>query len=316
MSNEKKIPVIIDTDPGIDDALAILLAAACDRLAIVGLTSVAGNVSAQHTFKNALDLADYLGLGCPVAKGAQTQLSGRCAGTAADIHGESGLGSIVLPPAKSGFDPRPAWDFIYDAARERSGELTLIAIGPLTNLALCIQKHPDVKNHIKQIVLMGGGICGGNRTPYAEFNFWVDPSAANIVFRSGIPLAMAGLNVTQRTGVPNALLSELAATPSLAAPLLKGAAESYPSRARHTGGEPVSVVHDAVAVFYAAYPELCKTEPCKITVVDREGDERYGESLADFVDTAGINTTLIKSIDMPAYLDQYKHMNEYYAKMN
>lgn len=313
---DKRIPVIIDTDPGIDDALAILLAASCERLELVGLTPVAGNVCAAHTFKNALDLADYLELGCPVAKGAEHQLTIQCPGSASDVHGETGLGNVVLPPAKQLYDSRPAWDFIYDTAKARGGELVLIAIGPLTNIALCIQKHPDVKNYIKQIVIMGGGVSGGNRTPFAEFNFWVDPPAAGVVFRSGIPIAMAGLNVTMQTGVPTEYLIGLSKTPSRVSKILSGAVETYHDRARARGGQEVSIVHDAVAVFYAAYPEHCHTEMCAITVNEDGEDERFGESVADFENPIDFNTALIESIDMDAYLAQYKHMNDHYANMN
>lgn len=307
------IHVIIDTDPGVDDALAIMLAEACDRLKIVGLTSVDGNVKEEHTARNALDLCDFLDIGCPVARGAATQLEVQIPQRGEHIHGEKGMGGVELPYSDASFDSRPAWDFIYEVAREHGGALTLVAIGPLTNVARAIIAHPDLGEHLKQIVIMGGSTTRGNRTPYAEFNFWADPPAAKVVFESGIPIAMAGLNVTLVTGVPTALLDELSARPSRLEGMLEKMAHSYSDRVAGRGEKPVSIVHDAIAVFYAAYPELCTSERCKITINADPASDEWGRSVADYSDPAAFNTTLITGVDMQKYLSCYEDMTAYFA---
>lgn len=311
----EKIPVIIDTDPGIDDTLAILLAAASERLQVLGLTPVDGNVRAEHTFRNALDLADFIGQGWTVAKGADHQFRVPCFGRAEDVHGERGLGSVTLPASRRAFDPRPAWDYIYDEARAHSGALVVVAIGPLTDLALCLEAHPDVRRHLREIVLMGGSTARGNRTRYAEFNFWVDPAAADAVFRSGIPITMAGLDVTLRTGVPADYLLRLAAEkPSRISSILSGSASTYNDRAMGRSNEAVSIVHDAIPVFFAEHPEWCTAERCEITICTDPADEHYGQSLRSTDDPARFNTRQITGVDMDRYLSRYEHMRDYFTK--
>ena len=307
------IPVIIDTDPGIDDAFAIMLTAASDRLDVVGLTSVDGNVKEKYTARNALDLACFLGIGCPVARGDGTQLEAPVPNHGEHIHGVSGMGGVTLPRCEAAFDERAAWDFIYDTAKAHSGELVLLAIGPLTNVARAIIAHGDLKDYIRQIVIMGGSTEGGNRTPYAEFNFWADPPAAKVVFESGIPIAMAGLNVTLKTGVPISLLDELSERPSRLKGMLTQMARDYSDRVVGNDNTHVSIVHDAIAVFYAAHPEWCETQRCKITVDADISSEQWGRSLADYSDPESFNTTLITNVDMQKYLAEYERMVEYFA---
>ncbi|MDO4566991.1 MAG: nucleoside hydrolase [Oscillospiraceae bacterium] len=309
----KAKPVIIDTDPGVDDAFAIMLAAASERLEIVGLCSVDGNVKEEHTARNALDLAEFLSLGCPVARGAAEQLEVPIPERGEHIHGERGMGEVRLPKAAGDFDSRPAWDFIYDKALEYAGELVLIAIGPLTNIALLLQKHPDVKPLIKQLVVMGGSTTRGNRTPFAEFNFWADPPAARLVFESGLNTVMAGLNITLETGVPLSLIDELSERPSRLRGILKEMSEAYSDRAAGFGDVPSSIVHDAVAVFYAAWPELCETRRCEITINTEAGGERWGQSLASCENPARFNAEVIEKIDMERYLALYGEMIDYFA---
>ena len=312
---EERIPIIIDTDPGIDDAIAIMLAQASDRLEIVGLTPVDGNVPAAHTFQNALDLSEFLGIHCPVAKGAQTQLELPVAHHGEDVHGATGLGKLVLPAADADFDPQPAWDFIYEKAKAMQGRLVLVAIGPLTNVAKAIRLHPDLREYLREIVLMGGGTEGGNRTPFAEFNFWVDPPAAQIVFESGIPITMAGLNVTLKTGISIDFIHSLAQKKSRIGEILEMLVETYNDKALGRGGRGVSIVHDAIPVFFLAHPECCTTEQCKITVNTVRGSERWGQSVADYADEAHFNTRLITDVDMRAYERFYEEMTAFFAHL-
>ncbi|MEG1181746.1 MAG: nucleoside hydrolase, partial [Oscillospiraceae bacterium] len=279
---DRKIPIIIDTDPGIDDAVAIMLAAASDRLNIVGLTPVDGNVSAKYTIPNALKISEFLKIDCPVAKGATHQLLTKNTIFASGTHGTDGLGGVKLPEPKGDYDKRPAWDFIYDTAKEFGKELELVAIGPLTNVALAIKNHPDLKDYIKCINIMGGGTEGGNRTAFAEFNFWVDPPAAEIVFKSGIPIVMAGLNVTLKTGISLSFIDDLAKRKSLIAPVVKQLVSKYKDVEKNKDGEVSSVIHDAIPVAYVIDPSMCETKRCKVTINAIMDDERWGESAASF----------------------------------
>ena len=163
---EKKIPVIIDTDPGVDDALAIMIAAASEKIDLLGITPVDGNVSAVFTHKNALNLVSFLGIDADVAEGSYDQLVYRF-GRYASAHGAEGMGGVELPLSDRKFHELRAWDYIYEKAKEHNGELVIIAIGPLTNIARTLIMHPDIKTMIKKIVMMGGSTTRGNVTPYA-----------------------------------------------------------------------------------------------------------------------------------------------------
>lgn len=307
-----RIPVIIDTDPGIDDALAIMLAQASGALDIVGITPVDGNVKEEYTSRNALNLAEFLGLGCPVTRGATQPLSSPAPRRAEKVHGETGFGSVVLSPAKSDFDPRPAWDFIYDKAVEL-GHLTIIAIGPLTNIATLLTLHGDVKEHIDRIIIMGGSTGPGNVTEFSEFNFWADPRAAKIVFESGIDLVMVGLNVTLFTGVPIKMLEEIGRQETRIASVVRDMTRDYSDRVGNRQDESTSVIHDAIAVFYAIHPECCTVERAYVHIDDTEQGPHRGQSVAEYDDPARFNTTVITDVDMQRYKQCYLDMIDFFA---
>lgn len=195
-----KRPFIIDCDTGTDDAIAIIAALGIEEMDIVGITSVNGNVGERYTSANNLDLMEYLGYDIPVAHGAILPLSGKKdTATDARIHGQKGLGSIILPDAiNSNFDERIASRFIYEEAKKRNGELELLVLGPMSNIAICVIQYPDFKDYIKHIYFMGGSTVGGNINSTAEFNIWADPEACHTVLNSGIPLTMVGLNVSNQ----------------------------------------------------------------------------------------------------------------------
>ena len=308
---EKKIPVIIDTDPGVDDAIAIMIAASSGKLDIKGITPVDGNVKYYHTFPNALRLVEFLKLDCPVAKGAETQLEKPCP-TTASCHGKTGLGSVELPEPTTPYHEKRAWDFIYDTARDCGGELEIIAIGPLTNIAKLVLEHPDAKDYVKRIICMGGSTEEGNMTPYAEFNFWVDPAAAKVVFESGIPIVLAGLNVTLKTGISFRFIDQLCerAGASPYAKALKEFVSSYSDTHDNKEGEHASVVHDATAVMYAVDPEGCTTERCHIEI--KVDEEQYGRSYPTYGDPSSYNTTVITDLDMRRYEQLYLNMMDYF----
>jgi inosine-uridine nucleoside N-ribohydrolase len=193
--------VIIDTDPGVDDALALLLAMRSPELKIEGITAVAGNVPLDLTLPNALRMVEIAGRNdIPVAAGASGPLLRRLV-TATYAHGENGLGGAVFPEPKRKPVAEPAAEFIRQTIRKHPGEITLLTIGPLTNIAAALNSDKELAGMVRGLVMMGGSLSGGNITPAAEFNVYVDPEAARIVFQSGIPITMVGLDVTRKTSL-------------------------------------------------------------------------------------------------------------------
>lgn len=191
--------IIIDTDPGIDDALAILLAlSAKEELDVLALTTVNGNVDIEKVTKNAfkiLDVAERQDI--PVYQGNRKPLM-RENSMPADCHGDDGLGNIGMEDSVRVPEEESAADFLIRKAREEKGDITLVPIGPLTNIAEAVRKDPEFAENVKEVVIMGGAVCGGNVTPHAEFNFWVDPEAAKMVFQAGFKkIVMVGLDATK-----------------------------------------------------------------------------------------------------------------------
>ena len=197
--------VVWDMDPGIDDALALLLALKSPKVQILGITTVAGNAPVEMTSDNARCILEFLGEGSiPVAMGAANPLKHPLE-NALGYHGPDGLGNCNLPPPKQSLYPVKAWDFIARLVFDAPGELTLLATGPLTNVAYAFEMHPELPKLLDKLVLMGGAYNltpwgKGNRTPFAEFNIWQDPEAAHIVFDSGADIFAVGLDVTMEPG--------------------------------------------------------------------------------------------------------------------
>lgn len=191
--------VIIDTDPGVDDAFALLFAMRSPELKIEAITAVSGNVPLELTLPNALRMVEIAGrTDIPVAAGAKVPLLRRLV-TATYAHGNNGLGGAVFPEPKTKPADEPAAELISRIIRKYPGEVTLIPVGPLTNIATALNTDPNLAPLVRGITLMGGSLTGGNITPAAEFNIYVDPEAAKIVFQSGIPITMVGLDVTRKT---------------------------------------------------------------------------------------------------------------------
>ena len=193
----KKIPIILDGDPGHDDAIAWVLAQANPALDILAITTVCGNQTIEKTTYNAQRICSLIDLKVPLGKGGPNPLFSDPI-IAPSVHGESGLDGPELPEPSFDISPYPAAELIARTVEASPEPVTLVPTGPLTNIALFLLAYPELKSKIRQISLMGGGIMYGNWTPAAEFNILVDPEAADIVFRSGIPIIMAGLDVTER----------------------------------------------------------------------------------------------------------------------
>jgi pyrimidine-specific ribonucleoside hydrolase len=278
-------PIILDVDPGHDDAVAIMLACGAPALDLLAVTTVAGNVPLEKTTRNALRILSLIGhTDVPVAAGASSPLH-RPLRTAEDIHGESGLEGPEIPDASFEPDERGAIELIADTLRVAREPVTLIPTGPLTNIATLLREHPDMRARIAHISLMGGSIGLGNTTPAAEFNVYVDPEAAREVFESGLPITMSGLDVTHQAGaggVERENLRALGRIGVVVAELLEFFASTY----RRTFWFDAPPLHDAVAVAAVLEPSLLKTRPMRVDV-ECESELTRGETVCDFYGVTG-----------------------------
>jgi len=269
--------IILDCDPGIDDALAIAFAHGHPDIALLGITTVAGNVGLIRTTENALAVCEFIGAaGTPVTAGCATPLI-RPALDARHVHGESGLGGAKLPQPAGQPATGHAIDYIIDTVRAAPGEITLVAIGPLTNIALAVRKEPRLPELVKDFVIMGGSSGRGNTTPAAEYNIWADPEAATAVFGAGWTVTMLGLDVTMRTGASTEVLNRMSELGPLGTELLLPALDQYRSLAG-PGGPPV---HDVCAVAYVAEPGLFGLVPARVEV-ETWGRLTSGMTVTDF----------------------------------
>lgn len=263
--------VIFDTDPGIDDAMALLYLARSPALELVGITTVLGNAAIETTTRNALFLRQRFGIAAPVARGAAAPLNGVIDPLPYAVHGHDGLGDIDPPEiGTEGLDSRPASRFIIDTVRAHPGEVTLVAVGRMTNLALALREAPDIAPMVKQVVIMGGafgyGGHGGNVTPVAEANIFGDPLAADEIFGAAWPVVVVGLDVTQTALMTHAYLDRLAAS----GPDCKLLWDMTRLYARFYGdvlGVEGIYAHDSLAVAYAINPDWFETRGGPIRVV-------------------------------------------------
>lgn len=279
-------PVVIDCDPGIDDMIALLLACASPELDLRAVTTVGGNLGIETTTRNARAVLALAGRpDVPVAAGATRPLVRQAPRHAERAHGEEGLGGITLPAAGGAPDPRHAVDLIAETVTGSSEPITLIAVGPLTNVALFYARYPELANRLAQLVLMGGSIGAGNVTPAAEFNIWFDPEAAyRVLTDPPVPTTMIGLDVTYASALTPDDLARLArfgGTGELATQALRHYLHGY---AELLGREAVPV-HDAVAVVAVIRPDLLDVRSARIEVDAGPGPSR-GSTLVDLHDAA------------------------------
>ncbi|HEX4426046.1 MAG TPA: nucleoside hydrolase [Terriglobales bacterium] len=270
--------VIIDTDPGVDDAFALLLAMRSPELKIEAITPVAGNVPLELTLPNALRMVEIAGrTDIPVAAGARTPLVRRLV-TAAYAHGENGLGGAVFPEPKTKPVAEPAAELIRQIIRKYPGEVTLITLGPLTNIAAALGSDSELAAKVKGLVMMGGSLSGGNITPAAEFNIYVDPEAARMVFQSGIPITMVGLDVTRKTALTDDHVQTLSAGKSAvsqaAAKIARNAIEHNRSQGFLIGPN----MHDSLALTAFLDPSILKFDDYYVDV-ETNGELTAGQTL-------------------------------------
>lgn len=272
--------LIIDTDPGIDDAMAIFYAAAAPDIELLGLTTIFGNVTTDMAARNALRLLEAADLDLPVARGADKPLVLPPFKPSFHVHGDEGFGDIPAAEPKGQIIEEDAADFLIRMAREHKGELVVCPIGPLTNIAIAIQRDPEFVTNCKRIVIMGGSLQeGGNITPHAEANIYHDPHAADVVFGAGGNVTMVGLDVTHRIlCLPEDFDAIKGASPELGG-MLKQMSVFYIKFYLEVAGLNGCSLHDPAAVIACTHPELFETRDVPLVVSTDE--ETSGATLAD-----------------------------------
>jgi purine nucleosidase len=319
--------IILDCDPGIDDALAIVYAAGSPELELLGITTVAGNVSLDKTTSNALRVCEFIGAVVPVTPGCAAPLL-RPPITAEHVHGADGLRGARLPSASTLPRPGHASDFIIETVLGAPDDVTLIAIGPLTNVALALLREPRIAHQVHDFVIMGGSASRGNVTPAAEFNIACDPEAASIVFSAGWTVTMVGLDVTLQALADQEVIGRLGALGRLADALLLpclggyasaggcggssprastasagGCGGSSPRASTADNGSGFAAVHDLCAVAHVARPGLLGCQPARVDV-ETAGRWTSGMTVTDFrASPPECNARVATTIDVLAFWD-------------
>jgi inosine-uridine nucleoside N-ribohydrolase len=302
--------IIIDTDPGVDDAMAILFALRSPELKIVGLTTVFGNAPVPVTSLNALRLMELESHEqIPVAKGAGHSLMSESHLSPTMIHGEDGLGNLFLPPPEGEPISIHAAQYIVETVLSNPGEITLVPVGPLTNIALALTLEPGIAEKVNGVVIMGGAAwTGGNISPMAEANIYNDPHAASLVFKAGWPLVMVGLDVTKKTIMTKEYLTDLGTAGNPAVDFITRIIPCYQDFHRSFYPELDGEIHthDPSAIGYLIAPELFKTVKTPV-VIETEGRCR-GKTIAgaDFDGEKGNMVDVCADVDSAAFLDLFR----------
>ncbi|MVA57250.1 nucleoside hydrolase [Agrobacterium vitis] len=302
---EKPRKIIIDTDPGQDDAAAIMLALASpDQLDVLGLTVVAGNVPLSMTSRNARIVCELSGRSdLPVYEGALKPLE-RPQVTAEHVHGKTGLDGAEVDEPVMPVQDQHAVDFIIDTIRrEPAGTITLCTLGPQTNIALALQKAPDIAPRIRELVMMGGGFFeGGNITPAAEFNVYVDPQASKIVFDSGIPIVMMPLDVTHQLLTTKARVARIGAIGTRVAEVMVAWLEFFERFDIEKYGSDGGPLHDPSVIAYLLQPELFSGRDCNVEI-ETASDLTVGMTVVDWWRVTGRtpNAKVMRDVDADGF---------------
>jgi len=275
--------IIIDTDPGVDDTIAICVALRSPEVEVIGLTSVFGNAPGAVTAQNALRLVELEGHeDIPVARGSDVPLVFPLEKLGTWVHGEDGMGNTHPPAPRGKPVEKSAAEFIVESVRAHPGEVTLVPVGPLTNLGLALRLDPGIAGLVKEVVIMGGAVsCPGNMTPVAEANIYHDPHAADLVMAAGWPLTLVGLDVTHKTVITPQLQQEIFRAQNPAVRLIEKILPCYQKFFNDMYGLQGSIyTHDPSAVAYVIRPELFKTQSVPL-FVETEG-RCVGQTVADW----------------------------------
>lgn len=291
--------LLLDCDPGLDDALALVLAHGDPNLELVAVTTVGGNVALENTTRNALELREYLGFtDVPVAAGAAGPLV-REARNAAEVHGVGGLGDVILPEARLPLDGAHAVDLIINTLRDAPGQIHLAAVGPLTNIALALRQEPRIAEWAASFVIMGGSFTRGNTTPAAEFNVYADPEAAAEVFAADWRTVMVGLDLTLQALVTDAIKQRMLGLGSLGRELVVPLATFWNDpQDPDWGGQ---AVHDVCAVAYISRPDLFTVVPARVEV-ETQGKWTSGMTVTDFRSSIP-NASVAVELDVDGFWD-------------
>ena len=278
--------ILLDCDPGHDDMMAIMLACASDAIELLGITTVAGNQIGEKTFRNALKVLTLIDeRHVPVARGADKPLS-RELTVAPEIHGKSGLDGAELPDPDIVPLELPAVDFIIRTLKQADEKIILVPTGPLTNIAAVLSQDPSVEDNIERIVLMGGALYDSNITPAAEFNIFVDPEAAKIVFEAGIPLTMVGLDVTNKAVITFEEIKKLSAENGKVSGVVGPLLEFFAQANQDIFGIQGAPIHDALAVASVIDPTVVETRRLNVEI-ETEGRLTSGRTVIDIYGVTG-----------------------------
>jgi ribosylpyrimidine nucleosidase len=298
-----RIKIILDCDPGHDDAIAILLAGNHPKLELLGITVVAGNQTLEKTGNNTLNICQYLGIDVPVCLGSATPIIANLE-VCPQIHGESGLDGFDFPHLKRKFDSRNAINFIIETLLKSEEKITVVTTGPMTNLALAIKVEPKIVEKIEEVVLMGGSYSNGNVTPAAEFNIYSDPEAAFIVFSSGCRVRMFGLDVTRQVLVLPEVVERMARINNKASDLFVKLMKVFNENQRKTFGLVGGPLHDPLPLVYLIDPTVVNLSFVHCDV-DLNHSSSYGRTNCDLFDYMKLpkNIFVATDIDVLKYWD-------------
>ncbi|MBF1105425.1 MAG: nucleoside hydrolase [Solobacterium sp.] len=274
------IPIWIDTDTGVDDAVALLCALKLDKLAIRGISAVAGNVEHAKTFKNCRNVLAYAGReDIKVYPGAVKPMCVEL-DDASEVHGKDGLGGVEIPDSSAEKETMHAWDAIYEAAKKEGGKLQIVAVGPLTNIANAIISHPDLKDMIERILIMGGAAVGGNATMAAEFNIYADPHSAETVMQSGIPVVMFGLDVTVDAYLDGKDIQDIRDFNTKISKFFVDVVQSNLNFYIKNYKREILCIHDACPLIYLQYPEIFTGQKAGV-YVETQSRLCFGKTVTD-----------------------------------
>ncbi|WP_024746360.1 ribosylpyrimidine nucleosidase [Levilactobacillus namurensis] len=271
--------IILDCDPGHDDAIALLMAAAHPAIELLGVTIVAGNQTLEKTVRNGLNVAQLLDISTKFYAGMPQPLV-RQQVVAGNVHGETGLDGPTFGPLQRQVESKNAIQFIIETLMASDGDITLVPTGPLTNIAVAMRLEPRIIPKVKEIVLMGGAYGTGNFTPSAEFNIFADPEAAYDVFNSGIPITMMGLDLTNQTICTEDIIKRMAAVGNVAGTLFSDLMSFTLKTQFEAFGLKAGPVHDATTIGYLINPKMFQVEPMYVTVDINRGPS-YGRTVCD-----------------------------------
>ena len=276
----QKEKIILDCDPGHDDAVAIMLAAINPKIELLGITVVAGNQKLEKTVNNALKVCNHLNLDVPVYSGMSRPMI-REQLIADDIHGETGLDGPKFEELKIKAEDKHAVNFIIDTLMNSDEKITLVPTGPLTNIGMAIRFEPRIIEKINRIVLMGGSYQLGNMTPAAEFNILADPDAAHIVFSSGVKVVMMGLDLTRQASATKEVVEKIKSLNNKASKLFVDLMEFFAASQKNVFGWSAPPVHDPTTIAYIIDPECIEVKPmfCEIELWS---EKSYGRTLCDY----------------------------------